>query len=309
MNNFKKERRKVNGLLLLDKPIGMTSNAILQHVKRLYNADKAGHTGSLDPIASGMLPICFGEATKFSQFLLDADKRYVVTGKLGVTTSTDDTEGTVIATASCAHVTKEQVEKVLAKFIGTISQMPPMHSAIKMNGQPLYKLAHQGITVERQPRSLTIYEIQLKKLTKDTIELFVHCSKGTYIRTLIGDIGKDLACGAHIVELRRCGVGPYQEAEMLNVQRLEQLSLAKEYAKLDAFLLPIETLMYNCPELYLTENTAYYLRQGQPVMVPNAPSNGWVKLKTKDGRFLGAGEIDNDGMVAPRRLIKIMING
>lgn len=304
MNNFKKNQRQINGLLLLDKPIGITSNAALQQVKRFYNAAKAGHTGSLDPIASGMLPICFGDATKFSQFLLEADKRYVVVGKLGVTTTTADIEGDVISTASCADITEKKIEKALENFRGTIAQLPPMHSAIKMHGQPLYKLARQGIVVERQTRPITIYEIKLLNFNEDTFELFVHCSKGTYVRTLVDDLGTALGCGAHIVALRRLTVGPYQEQDMVALTTIEQFAAAKDYNKLDSFLQPVETLLYNCPELYLTENTAYYLRQGQPVMVPNAPASGWVRLKTKDGRFIGAGEIASDGMVAPKRLVK-----
>lgn len=304
MSTTKKDRRQVNGLLLLDKPIGITSNAALQQVKRLYNAAKAGHTGSLDPIASGMLPICFGEATKFSQFLLDADKSYVVVGKLGVVTTTDDTEGEIVATAPCDHIRDKDIEKVLEKFCGTIEQLPPMHSAIKVHGQPLYKLAHQGITIERQVRSVNIYEIKLLDFTDDKFELFVRCSKGTYIRTLVGDIGKALMCGAHIVSLRRLTVGGYQQQDMVTVNVLEQLAAEKNYSKLDDFLQPLDTILSGYPELYLAENTSYYLRQGQPVMVPSAPVSGLVRLKTKDGRFIGIGEMNADGMVAPRRIVK-----
>lgn len=302
MQKRNSNRRKLTGVLLLDKPIGITSNAALQQVKKIFNAEKAGHTGSLDPLASGMLPICFGNATKFSQFLLDADKLYRVIGKLGQTTSTGDAEGEILETKPVEAITLNNVEKTIAQFRGPIKQKPSMYSALKHNGQPLYKLARQGITVERELRDVTIHKLELLNFKDGTIELEVQCSKGTYIRTLIEDIGAALGCGAHVIYLRRLQVIPFEQKQMVTFENLEQLKNTNDCDKMDALLLPIETMLVNLSEVILSENTAFYLRQGQPVMVPNVPNSGLVKLKGKDGRFIGVGEILPDGMVAPRRL-------
>ena len=210
MSRRKPRGRNVNGILLLDKGIGITSNAALQKVKRLYQASKAGHTGSLDPLASGLLPLCLGEATKLSSFLLDADKAYAGVCKLGVKTSTADAEGEVIETRPVPDLSEAQLRDVLAKFVGVIDQIPPMHSAIKMQGQPLYKLAHQGIEVERQPRQVTIHSLTLTRLEGDEFAFDLQCSKGTYVRTLAEDIGEVLGCGAHLSALRRTQVGPFE---------------------------------------------------------------------------------------------------
>lgn len=308
MNKIKKVLRNVNGLLLFDKPEGMSSNFALQQVKRLYNASKAGHTGSLDPIASGLLPICFGEATKFAQFLLDADKSYTVVGKLGTTTTTGDREGEIVATSAIDHITEEQVRKILPKFMGNISQMPPMFSALKQNGQPLYKLARQGITVERQPRQIHIYKLQLLDFNQEGyISLEVSCSKGTYIRTLIEDIGTELGCGAFITTLRRTSVGKFAETAMISLEKIKELANLERHHDLDSFLYPVESLLNDYPTVFLASASAFYLMQGQPVLVPNAPKNGYVCLKTTDNKFLGVGEINDDGMVAPKRLVKTQI--
>jgi tRNA pseudouridine55 synthase len=297
------QARNVNGILLLDKPIGVSSNAALQTVKRLYNAKKAGHTGSLDPLASGMLPICFGEATKFSQYLLDTDKRYQVVCKLGITTATGDAEGDILQRREVPDLTKKQVEKALQQFRGDIEQIPSMYSAIKQNGEPLYKLARQGITVERKARAITIYDLEIINLQKDILELDIHASKGTYVRTLVADIGELLGCGAYITNLHRTSVGQYAAKQMHSLESLQVLAEQQDFASLDALLLPIETMFVAWPDLILTDITAHYLTQGQPVIVPRAPSSGWMKLKSQSGAFHGVGEVLEDGRIAPRRLI------
>lgn len=293
-------KRKVNGILILDKPEGLTSNAALQVIKRLYGAEKAGHSGSLDPKASGLLPICLGEATKFSQFLLEADKEYQIVAKLGERTDSGDTEGSIIKTSPVPMMSLDFLESMLDKFRGPLLQVPSMFSALKMNGQPLYKLARQGIEVERAARSITIYSLKLLSYQEDILKLEVKASKGTYIRTLVDDIGEALGCGAHVTALRRTQSGPYREAQMISLDALK--ALENQYDNLDKYLLPLDSAV-SWPAVHLSEAAAFYLKQGQPVIVPYAPKEGSVKLLMKDGRFLGIGEIIQDGRVAPRRLI------
>lgn len=293
--------RPVSGILLLDKPVGVTSNGALQQVKRLFQARKAGHTGNLDPLAGGLLPVCFGEATKLSAFLLDADKRYRGTCKLGVRTTTADAEGEVIETRPVEGVDEARVREVLAGFMGEIEQIPPMHSAVKHQGQRLYKLAHQGIEVERQPRLVRIFGIEILRLEGDELELDVHCSKGTYIRTLAEDIGAALGCGAHLCQLRRTGVGPFHEADAVTMAQVEETAGAGLEA-LDALLLPMADALGDWPALNLSENMSYYVRQGQAVLVPQAPTEGWVRLFDAGGVFMGVGQVLDDGRVTPRRL-------
>jgi tRNA pseudouridine55 synthase len=296
--------RDVNGILLLDKPAGITSNDALQQVKRLYFARKAGHTGSLDPLASGVLPICMGEATKVSAFLLDADKRYEVRCQLGVRTATADAEGEVLETRPVGNYSDAQIEVVLDRFRGDIEQVPPMYSALKHEGQRLYKLARQGVEVEREARPVTIYELTMTGRGADWIDIRVHCSKGTYVRTLAEDIGERLGCGAHVSELRRTAVGPYvDEGELVTLDRLRELK-ASDMPAMDELLLPLETALTQWPGVELSADAAFYLRQGQPVLVPRAPTSGWVRLYVGNRNFLGMGEILDDGRVAPRRLIK-----
>ena len=290
----------MDGILLLDKPAGMTSNEALQIVKKIYGARKAGHTGSLDPLASGMLPICLGQATKFSQFLLEADKCYRVIGKLGIKTTTGDAEGEIIKERELKNISTANIKKILPKFRGEIQQIPSMYSALKHKGQPLYKLARQGITVDRQPRTVTIYKLELLGFKKDLLELEIYCSKGTYIRTLIEDIGDELKCGAHVVALRRLSCGGYNEDQMITLQQIKELATQKAITSL---LLPVESMVAEWPEVQLSEAAVYYLRQGQAIIAPYAPSEGKVRLKMKDGRFIGVGEILEDGKVAPRRLL------
>lgn len=302
-NPNKKNKRDVQGILLLDKPTGLTSNAALQIVKRLFNAKKAGHTGSLDPLASGLLPLCFGEATKFSQYLLESDKYYQVTAKLGIKTSTADAEGEAIEQRPVPSLTAADIEKILVNFRGDITQIPSMFSAIKHQGQPLYKLARQGIEIERQPRPVTIYKLQLMAQTADTLDLEVACSKGTYIRNLVEDIGEALGCGAHVTVLRRLEVGPYKAEQMLEVADIEALLEEQGEAALDQLLLPVDTAVDDWTTVNLTETTAFYIRQGQPVLLPQLPNCGtWVRLVYSE-QFLGIGEVLEDGMLAPRRLV------
>jgi len=304
----KNKGRNVSGVLLLDKPQGGSSNHVLQRVKRLFGAAKAGHTGSLDPLATGMLPVCFGEATKISAFLLEADKRYHLECQLGVNTTTGDAEGEVIDTQDVSAISEADVKKVLPDFLGEIDQVPPMYSALKHNGERLYKLARQGIEVERKSRKVTIYDIdyislewqQLGDQKRLILELEVHCSKGTYVRTLVEDIAKKLNCGAHITSLRRLSVGPY-DGDMLTVDQLEALAEQGEEA-LDSCLQPVDSGVSDWPDVHLTSDAAFYVQQGQAVMVPQAPTQGWVRIYDQD-LFLGLGEIQDDGMVAPRRMI------
>jgi len=304
MSKPRNKGRPIDGILLLDKPKGITSNAALQIVKRFYDARKAGHTGSLDPLASGMLPICFGEATKFSQFLLEADKHYQVTAKLGIKTTTGDAEGEVLAEKPVPALTTEKLEQLFAQFTGTIQQIPSMYSAIKQNGQPLYKLARQGIEVPREAREIEIYNITYLSQTADSFSFNVHSSKGTYVRTLVEDMGETLGCGAHVQELRRLAVGPYQPAQMQPLEHLQDLAEKQIRDVMDSYLLPVDSAIHNWPELALSEAAIYYLKQGQPVIAPYAPTSGWVRITRKDGSFFGVGEILDDGRVAPRRLVQ-----
>jgi tRNA pseudouridine55 synthase len=288
---------------LLDKPSGITSNDALQQVKRLYFAKKAGHTGSLDPLASGVLPICMGEATKVSAFLLDADKRYQVRCQLGVRTATADAEGEVLETRPVGVYNREQLETVLEQFRGSIEQIPPMYSALKHQGQRLYKLARQGVEVEREPRPVEIYELTVAGQGEDWLDINVHCSKGTYVRTLAEDIGDRLGCGAHVSALRRTAVGPYGDTMLVGLETLRELK-EKDMSSMDTLLLPIESALTQWPDVDLSTDAAFYLQQGQPVLVPHAPTSGWVRLYEGNRSFLGMGEILDDGRVAPRRLMK-----
>jgi tRNA pseudouridine55 synthase len=296
--------REVNGILLLDKPRGMTSNQALQAVKRIYRAQKAGHTGSLDPLATGLLPVCLGEATKISGFLLDADKAYSARCRLGIRTDSADADGEIIATRPVVNISRERIEQALAKFMGDIQQIPPMHSAIKQNGTPLYKLAHQGIEVEREPRQVSIHEIRLVRWESEELDIYVHCSKGTYIRTLADDLGEELGCGAHITDLRRERVEPFSGESMVALQTLETLAQQGNEA-LDACLLPVEAALKQWPAVKLSTESAFYLRQGQAVFVPRVKGQGWVRLYENEEDFIGVGVIQDDGKVAPKRLMNM----
>jgi tRNA pseudouridine55 synthase len=303
-----KLENKVNGILLLDKPLDITSNGALQRIKHLFCAKKAGHTGSLDPLATGMLPLCFGEATKISQYLLESDKYYRVQATLGVRTATGDAEGDIIRECSLEGVTRDKLEAVLPAFRGLIEQVPPMFSAIKFQGQPLYKLARQGIEIERNAREVTIHELTLESFTESTFQLFVHCTKGTYIRTLIDDIGEILGCGAHVSELRRTAVAPFQDAKMYSMEELNGILADGGLPALYACLLPLESSVQSLPAIYLATAAAFYVRTGQPVMAPKMLHNGLVRLFSDSGEFIGIGEMLDDGRVAPKRLLGITNN-
>jgi tRNA pseudouridine55 synthase len=275
-------------------------------VKRLYFAAKAGHTGSLDPLATGVLPLCFGEATKFSQYLLDADKAYQSTFTLGVATATGDAEGEVLQTCDASSITEAGVSRALEAFRGEIEQVPSMFSAIKQDGQPLYKLARQGIEVERKARKVVIKQLELRVFRggdKPEVDIYLECSKGTYVRSIAEDLGRALGCGAHVSALRRTRAGPFGIEDSVSMATLEALKSNEQMAEMDALLLPADTALGGLPLVRLTESGGYYIRQGQPVQVPNAPSDGMVRVALETGEFLGIGEILDDGRVAPRRLI------
>ena len=294
--------RNIQGILLFDKPAGMSSNKALQEVKNLFFAQKAGHTGSLDPLATGLLPICFGNATRVSSFLLDADKRYEVLCQLGATTTTGDAEGEIVDRFELGELQVDAVNELIqTEFTGIISQIPPMHSALKHKGQRLYDLARQGIEVEREPRQVTIHAIELVSLQGDQLALNIHCSKGTYVRTLVEDIGKALGAGAYVKELRRTSVGPFQEPSMTTLDQLRHLKQT-DMESMDHLLLPAESALQQYPEIHLDADSAFYMRQGQAIQVPRAPTNGWVRLYSGETEFMGMGAIQDDGKVAPKRL-------
>ncbi|MDP2228257.1 MAG: tRNA pseudouridine(55) synthase TruB [Moraxellaceae bacterium] len=304
MSKPRRPRRPVDGVLLLDKPQGITSNQALMRVRHLYQADKAGHTGSLDPLATGLLPVCLGEASKFTQYLLDADKVYVTRIRLGVATATGDAEGEVIREAQVPVLDDAAIEQVLQRFRGEIDQVPSMFSALKKDGRPLYELARQGIEVERPARRVTVHRLTLLASTPDEWTLEAHVSKGTYIRSLAEDMGALLGCGAHVVMLRRLSLGPFVQPAMVTLEQLEQALEAGGHAALDALLLPPWAGLADRPRVELSENAAYYLRRGQPVRAPGLPREGELLVFGEDGQFLGLGAVDDEGRVAPRRLIR-----
>ena len=303
MHKIKKKKRLISGILLLDKPKGISSNQALQIAKQLFAANKVGHTGSLDPLATGLLPLCFGEATKFSQFLLNADKTYWVSARLGVKTNTGDAEGEIIQSRPINTDALEKLEAILASFCGTISQIPPMFSALKHKGKPLYKLARQGIVIERSPRTVQIHRLQLlDRVNENTVNLEIKCSKGTYIRTLIEDIGEALGCGAYVQELRRLGVANYLAEQMVGLEQLQELSQPER----DQRLLSLDSLLQEWPILKISQAATYYLYRGQAILLPNLPKQGLIRLALQEsGRFIGIGEILDDGRLAPRRLVDL----
>lgn len=293
-------RRAVDGILLLDKPVGLTSNQALQRVKWLYRARKAGHTGSLDPLAGGLLPICFGQATKVSAFLLDADKTYTVTAAFGVATATGDAEGEAVAHSPVTAVARDALEAAMAGLQGEIHQVPPMYSALKQGGQRLYALARAGQQVPRAARPVTIHALELLHYDPSRPVLRVHCSKGTYIRTLVEDLA--VACGTvgHVLSLHRSQVGPFDGQDMVALPGL--LALADDLPALDAQLRPVDTALTGWPALDLGSSEAVSLSHGQPVNAGAGRGPGRVRLYGPGQRFLGIGEVLGDGQVAPRRL-------
>ena len=300
MSRPRKRGRDIDGVFLLDKPQGMSSNDIMQKVKRVFQANKAGHTGALDPLATGMLPICLGEATKFSQFLLDADKRYVVTAKLGERTDTSDAEGQVVETRP-VNVETSQILTALEQFRGDILQVPTMFSALKHNGKPLYEYARAGITVEREARPITIFELNFIEYQAPFLTLEVHCSKGTYIRTLVDDLGEVLGCGAHVTVLRRTAVADYPAEKMMTWDALQALA---EQGDLDQHLLPIDTAVSKLPALKLNAEQSKGIGFGQRVKFANeAKLRGQVRLFSDKNVFLGVALIDDNNVIRPQRLI------
>lgn len=297
----KKKGRDLHGIILLDKPQGGSSNGVMQQVKRYFQANKAGHTGALDPLATGMLPICFGEATKFSQHLLDADKCYLVTAKLGERTDTSDAEGEVIAVKS-VNVNLAQIKEALPHFTGDLQQVPTMFSALKHQGKPLYEYARAGITVEREARPITIFSLEFIEYQAPYLTLSVHCSKGTYIRTLIDDLGEYLGCGAHVTMLRRTKVANYPYSAMVTMEQLGQLAQQQDFAALDALLLPMDTAIADLPQLMLSLEQAQKLIFGQRIKLEPSPAAALYRIYDENSRFLGVAEVINS-VLHPRRLV------
>ncbi|OOF59236.1 tRNA pseudouridine(55) synthase TruB [Rodentibacter myodis] len=302
MSRPRKRGRDIDGVFLLDKPQGMSSNDIMQKVKRIFQANKAGHTGALDPLATGMLPICLGEATKFSQFLLEADKRYLVTAKLGERTDTSDAEGQIVETRE-VNVEISQILTALEQFRGDILQVPTMFSALKHKGKPLYKYARQGITVEREARPITLFELTFIEYHAPYLTLEVHCSKGTYIRTLVDDLGEVLGCGAHVTMLRRTAVSDYPSEKMMTWDELQILAEQQDLAQLDHYLLPVDTAVSKLPALYLNAEQSRAVGFGQRVKFSNEQQlAGQVRLFSDKNLFLGVALIDGH-LIRPQRLI------
>jgi tRNA pseudouridine55 synthase len=310
----RRKGRQVNGVLLLDKPHGLSSNHALQTVKRIYFAQKAGHTGALDPLATGMLPICLGEGTKFSQYLLDTDKTYQVTAKLGIRTTTSDAGGEVVSEKE-VNVSNEQLADALDTFRGTTKQVPSMYSALKHKGQPLYKYAREGIEVPREARDITVFALELLRFEQDEVELHIHVSKGTYIRTIVDDLGELLGCGAHVAGLRRLAVGSYPIDKMVTLPQLEALleqAIEQGIAPselLDPLLLPMQSAVTGMPVVYVDDVSASFLRHGNPVRAYKAPAEGSIQVylgedeHDENAEFIGVGFINDDGQVAPKRIV------
>ena len=310
MARRRKRGRPVNGIFLLNKPLDRSSNQALQRVKNLFDANKAGHTGALDPLATGLLPICLGEATKFSQFLLDSDKHYRSTFVLGVATETGDCDGDIVAQTDASSLTLEQVEAAIEEFRGEIQQIPSMYSAIKHNGQPLYKLARQGIEVEREARTINVYQyrvLDFRPGARAELDVEVHVSKGTYVRSLAEDLGAALGCGAHVSALHRHVAGPFTEQESMTLSELEKLRENAEAADLDYLLKPMDIAVADRMAVELSEIVAGYFQLGQEVMSTRAFRCGQegdiVRVFREGGAFLGVGTVTEDGKVAPKRLV------
>ena len=300
---FKRQKKNINGILLLDKPIGFSSNQALQKIKWLLKAAKAGHTGTLDPLATGLLPLCFGEATKFAHFLTDADKTYVATIKLGATTTTGDAEGEVLTT-SPVNVSRIDFEQACQQFTGEISQTPPMYSALKYEGKALYEYARAGVEIERKARLVTIQNVEVNSFAGDVAVISVTCSKGTYIRTLAEDIGKQLGCGAHLIGLRRTATADYQISQAVTLEQFESMSEEQRLAA----LAPPDSAVHYLPAITLEDDAAFYLLQGQAVWRSGAIPSGLLRLYNEQQVFLGLGELQDDGKIAPKRLMQQVNN-
>lgn len=289
----------INGILLVNKPQGLSSNAVLQQVKRLYRAKKAGHTGSLDPLATGMLPICFGEATKFCQYLLDADKCYEATGLLGIRTSTADSLGDIIETTTSFDISENVLNSALEQFRGHIKQVPSMFSALKHKGTPLYKYAREGITIEREARELVIHKLELQAFNGTSFDIAVTCSKGTYIRNLVEDIGVSLNVGAHVTKLHRVWTAGFADKKMYTIDELNN----KTSVELMSCLLPMEYAISYLPSLFLKAEQVTFLRQGKPVSEFESNIQGLIRLYDEKNDFIGLGELQNSGTLVAKRLL------
>jgi tRNA pseudouridine55 synthase len=287
--------RRIDGVLLLDKPLRLSSNAALQRAKRIYRAQKAGHTGTLDPLATGLLPVCFGEATKFAQALLDADKAYVATLRFGVTTTTGDADGAILATRP-VEISQQDIDAVLPAFIGRIAQVPPRHAALKHEGRKYYEYARRGIEIPRAARAVEIRELEPQSWRSPDLQLFVRCSKGTYVRTLAEDIGASLGCGAHLAALRRVATGGFALADSITLEALERLSEAER----DAALRPADSLVEELPRLDLEGDEAVRFIQGQSLARP-ALADALLRVYAA-GNFVGLGVVAN-GSLKPRRVV------
>ena len=300
---FKRVKKNINGILLLDKPLGFSSNQALQRVKWLLQAAKAGHTGTLDPLATGLLPLCFGEATKFAHYLTDADKTYHATLKLGITTTTGDAEGEVLQQVP-VQVNATQFNQACVQFIGAINQTPPMYSALKHEGKALYEYAREGIEIERKVRTVHIHAIEVLSFAGDVAEIAVTCSKGTYIRTLAEDIGASLGCGAHLIGLRRTYTAGYDIAQAITLAQFESMSEGERLAALAA----PDTAVDDLPAIVLDADSAFYLMQGQAVWQSGKVPTGLLRLYDERQVFLGLGEQQSDGKIAPKRLMQQVNN-
>ncbi|WP_088331855.1 tRNA pseudouridine(55) synthase TruB [Lacimicrobium sp. SS2-24] len=304
----RRKGRNVHGIFLLDKGLGGSSNHALQQVKRVFGAAKAGHTGALDPLATGMLPICLGEATKFSQFLLDADKKYSVTATLGIRTTTSDADGEVVERKP-VNVSEADIRAAVEAFAGHSEQVPSMFSALKYQGKPLYTYARQGIEVPREARPITIFSIEITRLQGEQVDLEVHCSKGTYIRSLVDDLGQNLGCGAYVSRLHRSAVAKYPPARMMSLEALQQYAEkcteqgSTDWSQLDQLLLPMDTAVTSLEKVQIPAAKLTYFCNGNPVEAPTGSAQGMVRCYDEEGRFLGAGEIESPGRVAPKRLV------
>lgn len=302
MRRPKRPKREVSGILLLDKPLGVSSNHALQQVKRLYQAEKAGHTGSLDPLASGMLPICLGEATKLSGVLLDSDKTYRATLRLGQKTTTGDAEGEVIETSPMS-VQEPALLTAICGFVGSIEQIPPMYSALKRDGVALYKLAREGVEVARAPRPVVIHQLTLDRFAMPEVDFTVTCSKGTYVRTLAEDLAASVGECGHLTALRRIGVAPFGQRPMVTMAELEHAA-EQGLSALDALLLSPAEGLAHWPTLRVDDVRAAQLAHGRAVRIPGAPRGQRVAVVAEDGQLLGLAEAGDDAWVAPRRWLR-----
>lgn len=303
MAQFKRVKRNINGVLLLDKPLGFSSNQALQKVKWLFQAAKAGHTGTLDPLATGLLPICLGEATKFAQYVTDADKTYIATVKFGETTTTGDAEGEILAKHP-VDLDLKKLSLVCDAFVGGISQVPPMYSALKFEGKALYEYAREGVDIERKARLVNITSIQIDSFENEVAVLTVSCSKGTYIRTLAEDIGHKLGCGAHLIGLRRTETAGYMIEDAITLEALELLVKETPVEALAELLLPMDSAIAYLPKVLLNADASHYLMQGQAVWQSGVIPEGELRLYDDKNQFLGLGVLQEDGKIAPKRLMR-----